>query len=211
MPLQAIDWSVVVVGRWNRAILTPQGIITRLFGKPEGTQFGLEVPVDAIGPYRVVHDDLVVMADSSRLMVEIQQNSYDGLSKAMRIARKAMSELPETPFIAAGYNVCYQGNVSDECCGPLMTASQHAWDASLNEAGFPVTRRAISRTAEWEGGKILVTLSQDSDDVRLAFNFERGGNDAEMKAWLEVSVDDIRTQVGAICTSVLQLRQEALP
>ena len=53
MLLEPGDWNVVIVGHWNRAILTPQGIATRLLQLPPETEIGIEVPMDAIGPYRV--------------------------------------------------------------------------------------------------------------------------------------------------------------
>jgi hypothetical protein len=53
MPLKPYDWNVVVLGHWNQAILTPQGIAERLFQLPSETEIGIEVPMDAIGPFRV--------------------------------------------------------------------------------------------------------------------------------------------------------------
>src|SRR6516165_8300462 len=70
MPLVPCEWNVVVMGRWNRAILTPQGIATRLFQLPLNTSIGVEVPMDGIGPYRVSHDRLVVMVSEAWLIVE---------------------------------------------------------------------------------------------------------------------------------------------
>ena len=34
MPLEPYDWNVVVLGRWDRALLTSQGIASRLFQLP---------------------------------------------------------------------------------------------------------------------------------------------------------------------------------
>src|SRR5437867_4460257 len=102
MALIPADWNVIVIGRWNRAILTPQGIVTRLFQLPPETDVGIEVPMDAIGPYRVIHDGLVVMVSSSQLIVETQEHSFPSLQRAMHIASRAMTSLPETPMRAAG-------------------------------------------------------------------------------------------------------------
>ena len=211
MPLQPVDWNVVVLGRWNRGILTPQGIVTRLFKQPEGTQFNVEVPVDSLGPFKVLYDDLVVIADYSRLIVEAPKNNYDNLGRAMSIAWRAMDCLPETPLQVAGYNIRYRGSGTDELASPLMIATQHDWDNLFMNAGYPISQRTISRTADWEGGRIQVSLARESGDtLSLAINFERGGDRASMMEWLKMEIDDIRAQVKTICSNVLHLKEEAL-
>ena len=45
MPLEPYDWNVVLLGHWNRAILTPQGISERLFQLLSETEIGIEVPM----------------------------------------------------------------------------------------------------------------------------------------------------------------------
>src|SRR5437016_1158114 len=113
MPLEAYDWNVMVLGRWNRAILTPQGIASRLFQLPPETEIGIEVPMDAIGPFRVSHEDLTVMVGGSHLMVEARENDLPSLERALRVARRAMESLPETPVVAAGFNIRAQGAGED--------------------------------------------------------------------------------------------------
>src|SRR5438128_129219 len=109
MPLETYDWNVVVLGHWNRAILTPQGIASRLFQLPPETEIGIEVPMDAIGPFRIANGDLTVMVGTSQLMVEARENNFSSLERAMRVARRAMENLPETPVVAAGFNIRAQG------------------------------------------------------------------------------------------------------
>ena len=75
MPLEPYDWNVVVLGHWNPAILTPQGISERLFQLPTETEIGIEVPMDAIGPFRVSLGDLAVMVTEAQLMVETRETS----------------------------------------------------------------------------------------------------------------------------------------
>src|SRR4051812_23085230 len=109
MPLEPYDWNVVVLGRWNRAILTPQGIGSRLFQLPPETDIGIEAPMDAIGPYQVSHDDVTVMVSGAQLIVEARENNFPGLERAIRVARRAMESLPETPVVAGGFNVRVHG------------------------------------------------------------------------------------------------------
>jgi hypothetical protein len=57
MALSPERWSVVIIGRWNRAILTPAGIAKRVFGEPETKLMDVEVPLDGLSPYRVRHPE----------------------------------------------------------------------------------------------------------------------------------------------------------
>src|SRR6266478_1019531 len=124
MPLEPYDWNVVVLGRWNRAILTPNGIASRLFELPPETEIGIEVPMDAIGPFLVSHGDLTVMVGGAQLMVQATENNFSSLERAMRVARRAMEKLPETPVVAAGFNIRAQGSGEDGHLGPLIEATQ---------------------------------------------------------------------------------------
>jgi len=211
MSLTPADWNVVVLGRWNRAILTPQGIITELFGQPEGTQFRIEVPVDCIGPYRVWYDELVVMADWNQLIVEAAQSNYESLARAMAVAHRAAETLPVTPLSAAGYNVRYRGELGSNQPQSLSEAAQHMWDSRFVDAGYPLVRRGLSRTVEWEGGRIQVSFSSEQNGpVALEINFERGGNRDAMMEWLRIPAEDVRSQVENICRKVLRLDLEVL-
>src|SRR5262245_33422873 len=128
MPLEPFDWNVVVLGHWNRAILTPQGIASRLFQIPSETEIGIEVPMDAIGPFRVSHDNLTVMAGGGRLTVEARENNFPSLERAMRVARRGIVSLPETPLLAAGFNIRARGSGEGRRLSPLIEATQLRWD-----------------------------------------------------------------------------------
>lgn len=210
MPLTPVDWNVVVIGRWNRAILTPQGIATRLFQLPSGTEVGVEVPMDSIGPYRVSHDGLVVMVGNTQLIVEATTNDFVGLQKAMLVAHRAMSSLPETPVAIAGFNVRSRGEAGDDRLSPLIEATQLQWDRQFREAGFHITRRDVTWIAEWDSGKIAVNLSREQEDRQLLVNvnFEQVGERQALMDWLARPIDQVKEQVSRIATQVFGLNLE---
>jgi hypothetical protein len=55
---QPFNWDVVIVGFWNRAILTPNGIAKRLFKLPEGSGIEVLVPVNSLEPSQVKHNGI---------------------------------------------------------------------------------------------------------------------------------------------------------
>ena len=85
MGLQPADWSVVILGRWNRAILTPNGIAKRLFKLAEAKQVLVAVPLDGVSPYMVRHptQQIVAMTDEGRLLVQVVRADYKVLGEAM--------------------------------------------------------------------------------------------------------------------------------
>lgn len=207
MPLTPLDWNVIVIGRWNRAILTPAGIATRLFELPSGTEMDIEVPMDSIGPYRVGHDHLVVMVGNTQLRVEVTPNDFPSLQNAMRVAYRAMNSLPETPVTAAGFNIRCSGESSDARLASLVEATQLRWDQQFAAMGYHIVRRDVTWVVEWEGGKISVNLAREQADsrFRIAMNFERIGIRQDLMDWLARPVEQIKEQVRRVLLDVCAL------
>lgn len=208
--LHPFDWNVVVVGRWNRAIYTPQGIVTRLFGQPPGIEFQMEVPADTIGPYRVHFDELMILVDWSRLVVEIPANDYDGLQRAMGVAVRAMQDLPETPLSASGFNIRYKTEEGETGPQAVFEALRHDWDNRLAAANCDVSLRALSRGTTWRNGRVLFSCLEKRGNLTVELNFERKGARGELLEWLQVSGDSIRGQVEHVLSRIVGLPLEEL-
>lgn len=205
MPLNPGIWTVVVIGGWNRAILTPFGILTRLFDMPgSNVEANVEVPLDAIGPFRVHQSNLVVMAGNNSLIIEVADRNYDGLARGMAVAKRAVDTLPETPVIAAGFNIRYESEEMIQC---LWDATRsELWDDRILAAGHSMSSRTIARAIPWKEGKILVNLeTQDPSTAKLDFNFERRGNRIELMEWLGRPIAEVREQVECILLNVIRL------
>ncbi|MBK9039205.1 MAG: hypothetical protein IPL83_08600 [Bdellovibrionales bacterium] len=81
MNIEALDWSVVIAGYWNQAILTPAGIAYRLFKKPKDTPVQVEIPLDGIAPYRVRDGSIIIMAQPKRLHIIAEPPCYENLKE----------------------------------------------------------------------------------------------------------------------------------
>lgn len=190
MPLEAADWNVVIIGRWNRAILTPSGIAKRLFQVTDETPLEVLVPLDQSTPPHVKLGDIIVVAGSDRLLVQSTAHTFAGLSRAMEIARRAIESLPETPLSAAGMNVRFKSTESIEA---LQRITSHEMDSRLSDEGFKIRGRSIRRTVEWKDGQINISVDSDMDDhggqtYTIMLNFHRGSSSIdELKTWLSAS------------------------
>ncbi|MHB1034347.1 MAG: hypothetical protein ACYC35_04270 [Pirellulales bacterium] len=210
MPLTPTDWSVVVVGHWNRAILTPSGIAKRLFGLDKGTPIEVFVAIDALAPPRVKHDGIVVTVGGDRLIAEPETSDFNGLERAMEIGRRAVKNLPETPVLAAGMNVKYS---CKEPLESLQNITRHlSWDDQLSDNNYEILARALSRELKWKEGQINFSLTEESDSTfQLQFNFHRGGTSVDdLAAWLSTPQAELESQVKRILFDCIQINTKDL-
>jgi hypothetical protein len=206
MSLVPIDWSVVIVGRWNRAILTPAGIGKRLFGLEEGTPLEVILAIDAIAPPRVAHEGITVVAGSDRLIVQPSKCIFRDLERARLLARKALSELPETPVSAVGLNVKYN---SSEPLEPLALLLESPWDNQLSDENYSIGERSISRSLSWNNGVINLSVSMNEDGEQLVqFNFDfRSSEVAKQETWLATPIADVESEVKKLLKETMGLNQ----
>lgn len=200
MSLVASNWSVVVLGHWNRAILTPSGIGTRLFGLPPGTPLDVDLAIDAIAPPRVNHDGLVVFATGERLVVRPSVCNYASLQRCRDIATTALRSLPETPVRAVGVNINFE---STELIPQLADLLEGELDAGLSRSGFEISERSVTRSLAWNSGAINIAV-HDTPAYRVSINFERSSESRdEQITWLQVNLAEIRSKVDLIFNEVI--------
>ena len=198
MMIRPVDWSVVIAGRWNRAILTPAGIAKRLFGIDNASQIRVAVPLDGVSPYQVRHPEhgIVAMTDDNRIIILATRNTYENLKHAMAAGVNALRELPVTPVTAAGFNVNYfSEGITTEIAGLFEAVI----DKTVSELGKPVRARSITRSLEYGRGVLNFTLSLDQAGFKLQCNFNLDSkNDEELKTWLQSPLGEAEVIVGQI-------------
>lgn len=200
MRAKPIDWNAVVLGAWNVAILSPEGIARRLFRLEPGTPIELQVPIDGQAPIRVIHDGFAVAASSSRLVVTSLEPTDDGVCRSAALVETAISSLPETPVSAAGVNLRYQfDTVPDRFLEFLASPI----DDRLADSGHLITMRAMKRTIRWKDGLVNIDIQNAEDaSALLAFNFHRSSsNGTELRQWLN-SAKEMVQEVSALLGSV---------
>ena len=206
MELTPHDWNVVVVGFWNRAIYTPQGIAQRLLQVTSGEEVGVELPFDTIAPFRVSFGKHVVIVDGGRLIIELAEHTLEYLVGAMSIAVRAMEDLPKTPVKAAGINVRHsaEGSALEELT-TLREPLQLQWDKRIQEFGASVSHRSVSRKFPWREGVTQITVTEDDDKIDVLLNFEKTGEVTELIDWLRMPISEIRDHVSQVHEAILGL------
>ena len=187
------QWSVVMLGRWNRSILTPFWIGKNLFGINEGEGLKVQVPLDIIAPFLVSHNGLTVMADQNRLVVETEANTYENLTRAVELILKAADLLPVTPVIAAGVNIYHPCRETD------IERIHRMWtddlDSMLAADNLKIVERVAIRKVAWQEGFITFRVVQSDEEQQKHqywFNFERRSDVIEdLRHWLRNPINDI--------------------
>lgn len=196
MSLKPVNWSVVIVGRWNRAILTPAGIAKRIFKTAGEQELYVMVPLDGISPF-VVRDpsgDVSVMTDESRLFIRVENPTYECLQRAMAYGVNAMDSLEQTPVSAAGFNVNYQ---CDELSPELASLIVADVDKPLAKSDLKLTgTSAVTRSFEFHSGQLGLTLNATGNTFQMLGNFHRSSTVmTDLKSWLQTPMADVRSAV----------------
>lgn len=207
MGLKPVNWSVVVVGRWNRAILTPKGIAKHIFHHTTGEELGVLIPLDAVSPFvvRDLNEDVLVSTDESRLFIQVENTSYECLQKAMSYGYEAMKSLPDTPVSAAGFNVNYQCDDLPPELAKLIVADV---DKSLPKSDLNITTKTVARSFEFRSGHLRLTLTVEGDTFQLLGNFHRSSTIADdLKGWLQTPINEVQKAMDNLL-NVLELSIE---
>lgn len=194
-PFNAYDWNIVLLGAWNRAILTPNYISAKLFGLSEGDGIEVFVPVDVLAPIKVRHQGLSVIPNSSRLIIETSKHDFDSLNRAKDVAKKALEELPLTPVGAVGYNIRFKGtktnlNISE---GIQLTLDP------FSDEGFEVSSNGVLYRLSFREGWINLKVDIQVSDLFIELNFHRESREKEdLSAWLDVPIDEVKEAISKI-------------
>ena len=197
---QPFNWDVVIVGFWNRAILTPNGIAKRLFKLPEGSGIEVLVPVNSLEPSQVKHNGIFVRVEKSQLIIGTDKPSYEELIKVMKTGCNALQDLPETPVFAAGFNVRFKIDDYPE----FEEITQSSIDTQISDAGYEIVSRGVTRKIRRQGGILNLRVRKDEkDEIITELNFHRDSNNiTDLINWLSISEIDLRIEVTQILGTV---------
>jgi hypothetical protein len=205
MTLEPFDWNVVIAAYWNRAILTPNGIAKRLFKVPLGTGMEVFVPVDMLEPPQVKYEHSTVRVEDRRLIIGANQGNYQMLTKAMEMGRNALDSLPDTPVLAAGFNIRLKTTGERGEIDRLVADPQI--DGCLSDGGYEIVGRLVCRKVRhrntaFEKGIITLSLDVQEEAAKIELNFQRDSRDPkDLVDWLSIPASDVEKAVDTILLS----------
>ncbi len=161
--------------------------------------------LDGLAPVRSRHDGLTVTAEMGKLVVHADEPEFGSLDRARAAAARAVNDLPETPFTAAGFNVRYK---IDDPSDDLLAATESGIDALLSDSGFAIQEKVLHRTVTWGEGAVKLTLhSQPETKVEMNFH-KRSAVQKELSDWLSTPIEDVKETVGKLLSEVIGIEPE---
>lgn len=98
------QWSLVIAGRWNTAILSPAWLAKEVFRQAE---IGILFPVLGFGPTIFQAEDIKIIVSDDSVIFIPQKDSDEILAHIEEAGRHILNALPHTPIIAFGENFHY--------------------------------------------------------------------------------------------------------
>ena len=205
MKANPVGWHAIIVGAWNTAILTPDGIRRRLFELPDDASVEIEVAIDRPGPYRVRHDGITIVPGPSSLEVAPREQTVESIADACTLLRKALNALPETPVTAAGVNFRYSVSENSDDLIDLLDTNL---DGKLSDHNFSIKRRSTRRSLTLDNGVLNIDISTNEDQSgSVLFNFHCESSDPQtLDAWLD-NTELFYSEVNKVM-SILSMDQE---
>lgn len=182
MRLEPCGWNIVVIGDWNIAILTPDGVRRHLFHADANVQLNIELQIDRPGPFRLTHAGIMVTPSPTKLEVGPVTANVEQMAICADIATRALNHLPLTPISAVGVNFRYK-------IRPLPPATLELLDCTLDTelaADFEVQGGLTVRMLRYKDGLINVEVSTaEPEGPNILVNFHRVSSDGPTyTAWL---------------------------
>ena len=197
MQLQSKNWSVVLVGRWNSAILTPAGIAKHIFGL-EGKPLPIAVPLDGFSPYIVSNpgETLSVRVEDNRVVIDITKSSFTDMEAGLACGVNALKNLPVTPISGVGFNLNFSAN---ESAPEIISSTGCVIDKNISDQLLTITERIIQRSIKFGEGQLNLNIKLPSKGASVNCNFHMGTTDVEKaKKWLTMPMVEIKEILGKI-------------
>jgi hypothetical protein len=184
MTVTPYTWNIILAGSWNRAILTPNWIRSKLFVLAENTPITIEVEVDTFGYIRAIHDKAAVLPRRDFLELLTLVPDLASMQVAANYAARALDSLPETPVRAAGVNFRYK---IEDCAVQAFELTKAKLDNEISDLAFTIGSRKIARELALDAGGVInfnVEL-MENEEVHLVVNFHLDSNiPTDIKNWI---------------------------
>lgn len=198
--------SIVLVGGWNRNIITPQWVTSSLANVEEAV-FQLAID-DPTFPFRILFDDYVLTVRVDRLQLHSQIVSAERLSGATTLANDLLELLPHTPISSLGLNFAWRESDPPSTLLPLFTLSD---TSAIADEGHSATETAIKRSFPWQDGILNFTLAlKPQGHVIADFNFHWPvARAADAQQYLNARASEARDAALLLLRKVYNLEEDS--
>jgi|JI10StandDraft_1071094.scaffolds.fasta_scaffold104566_1 hypothetical protein len=198
MKAQVENWSLVLVGAWNTAILTPDWL-TKQLGASGPVQ--IEFPIGNPNmPLRYTLNGVHLVVTREHLVLAPSADDAEILGRMESYCKSILTVLTHTPVSAIGINFAFLEEAPSDDLKSLFKASDLA---KINDADLVVEGTEIKRRLRLpQNGVLNLSLQQtNGSQVVLNLNFHR---DVESAAAAATYLDSRVTKYRALATKFLR-------
>lgn len=160
------DWTVVLLGHWNMAILSPEWVTKELFGARE-TQ--VEMVFGVVPTIRYIGQEFTILPHANRVIIAMSRWTPAAWQSLETAASKLLEALPRTPISAVGINF---GFLEPDPDVELNRIFQFDDSAKLVERGRDISEFTIIRQLKRAERPILnLRMTQLGGSVKFHFNY----------------------------------------
>jgi hypothetical protein len=174
------NWSLVLAGAWNTAILTPEWLTKHL--GVDGGSVQIEFPIgNPLLPIRYTFQNVRMVVVRDRLIIAPNANDPTVLARAETFAKKILNTLTHTPMSAVGVNFDF---IEADAPTDLKNLFRAQDSTKLAGADFVVEATELRRQLRRGQGEPVVnlTLRQAAPEIAIHVNFHKDAPDAASAA-----------------------------
>jgi len=165
--MKIVDDSItlVIVGKWNKSILTPDWVSQYLFKTPT-VQFEFSLNPDF--PVRYTADNIRLSLFTDKIIFTALIKDEAVFSRLESMARELVTLLPHTPISAFGINLsCSIEDIPSE----IASLFQFTDVGLISDENIEIVNSSIKRTLNFSGDVCNFTITNNSSNILFEFNF----------------------------------------
>lgn len=165
MKVKTDSTNLVIAGKWNKYILSPDWLAKHIFEKSEiKVEFSFTLDL----PPRFTCDNIRIVPTEDRVTF-IALEYLDGvLEKIENMAYILTDRLPFTPIAAFGTNFAY---IEEGARMDLLDMFELKDNDKLSDYDVTIEKYSIQRKLLIEGQELILDILQEGENVVFGFNF----------------------------------------
>ncbi|WP_243294344.1 hypothetical protein [Geothrix mesophila] len=171
MQINLDNWSIAIVGSWNKAIINPAWLTKTLaFEGLIGMQFPIGNPNL---PVRYDLNNVIVVGRPDALVLAPKVDSDEVLIRMENYAIKILRTLVHTPISAVGINFDFREHEPPESVTKVFNFEDRS---ELAGCGYVVRANSVQRNLIADGSDFqlnFIVSRDETSDVSLNFNFHK--------------------------------------
>jgi len=169
-------WNLVLLGKWNKYILSPEWSAKNIFGVDK---VQVEFAINLDQPPRFTSGNVRMIPGEDSVVFVPVECVEASLVEMEKCAQKLLETLPYTPVYACGINFGFTEKI--DMLPASVTRLFDIEDTELLSGHGEIQESSIRRTIQLDKKKLMFMIAQNEDEVLFDFNFHydvKDGNSA---------------------------------